>query len=345
MKIPPREQDAYLNHPQKTAGALIYGADAGQVRQRGEQLMQGWQGKNADPLARIELSPEQLKEDPARLADELAAMSLMGGRRVILIREPADSLVAVLGDALALRAPDNFLLLTVSEPLGGSSKLRQWAEKSAELACLAFYKDEGAGLAQFLRETLRGYGLKAGADVTNYLAAQLAGDRQIIVNEIEKLSLYLGDEAMSVSLREAMAVVGEHNDQSLDELARAVAGGDIVTLCRLTDRLLAEGHAGVVLVRAVMRYFDTLLRLAELREGGMAVDAAIEQLFPRIAFKIKPTMRPHAMRWSEGKLMDALAILQRLELESKRHADQARIRLAQGFMALAALPTPARKVG
>ncbi|MFO0456752.1 MAG: DNA polymerase III subunit delta [Alphaproteobacteria bacterium] len=345
MKISPRDADAYLGHPQKTGGALLYGADAGQVRQRAEQLMQGWQGKNPDPLARSELSPEQLKEDPARLADELAAMSLMGGKRIILIREPADSLVPALSEALALRAPDNFLVITVGEALGAASKLRQWAEKSNDIACIAFYKDEGAGLAQFLRETLRGYGLKAGTEVTNYLATQLAGDRQIIVNEIEKLSLYLGDDATSVTLEEVMTVVGEHNDQSLEELAKAIAAGDVATVCRLTDRLLAEGHAGVVLVRAVMRYVDTLVRVSELRSAGMTVDAAIEQLFPRIAFKIKPAMRPHAMRWSEAKLADALAMLQRLELESKRHHDQSRIRLAQGFLTLATLPSPAKKAG
>jgi DNA polymerase-3 subunit delta len=340
MKIAVKEADAYLHHPHKTGGALLYGVDSGQIRQRTEQLMQGWQGKNPDPMARIELTPEQLKEDPARLADELAAMSLMGGKRVILIREPDDSLVSMCETALALRAPDNFLLLSVSEGLGNSSKLRQWAEKSTEIGCVAFYKDEGAGLAQFLRDTLRGYGLKANSEVINYLAVQLAGDRQIIVNEIEKLSLYLGEDATEVTLDDAVATVGEQNDQSHEELARAIAGVEFAAVCRLTDRLLAEGQPGLVLIRAVMRYFDTLFKVAQLRSEGMTIDAAIMQLFPKIHFKILPAMRPHAMRWSGSKIIDALAMLQRLELESKRHHDQSRIRLTQGFMAIAALPNP-----
>jgi DNA polymerase-3 subunit delta len=345
MKITVKDSDAYLHHPHKTGGALLYGEDGGQIRQRAEQIMQGWQGKNPDPMARIEFTPEQLKEDPARLADELAAMSLMGGKRVILVREPSDNLVSMFDAALALRAPDNFLLLSVSEGLSNHSKLRQWAEKSPEIGCVAFYKDEGAGLAQFLRDTLRGYGLKANGEVMGYLATQLAGDRQIIVNEIEKLSLYLGEDATEVTLEDAMVAVGEQNDQSHEELARAVAGVDFAAICRLTDRLLAEGQPGLVLVRAVMRYFDTLFKIAQLRSEGMTIDGAIIQLFPKIHFKILPAMRPHAARWSGSKIIDALAMLQRLELESKRHSDQARIRLAHGFMAIANLPTPARKAG
>jgi DNA polymerase III delta subunit len=94
-----------------------------------------------------------------------------------------------------------------------------------------------------------------------------------------------------------------------------------------------------------MRYFDTLFKIAQLRSEGMTIDAAIIQLFPKIHFKILPAMRPHAARWSGSKIIDALAMLQRLELESKRHSDQARIRLAHGFMAIANLPTPARKAG
>jgi len=343
MKISPREIEAYLKHPQKSSAALIYGTDAGQVRQRTQQLTQGWQGKDEDPLSRIELTVEQLKDDPARLADELASMSLMGGRRVVIIRETADSILSVIQEALGLRSNDNFLILQVTDGLGRDSKLRAWAEKMPDIAAIAIYKDEGNQLEAFLRDTLRGFGLRASSDVIHYLATQLGGDRQIMLNELEKLSLYVGDETEQVSLQDAMAVIGENNDKSLEDLSKAIAGGDTVALCRLTDRLLAEGHMGVVLVRAVMRYFDSLERLAAHRRNGMTIEGAIEQMYGKIAFKIIPAMKPHAMRWGSNKIADALAVLQRLELESKRHSDQSRLRLAHGFMEIASFASTGKK--
>lgn len=343
MKISPKELESYLKHPQKTSAALIYGSDAGQVRQRTRALIEGWQGKDADPLSRIEFAPEHLKYDPARLADELASMSLMGGKRVVVIREASDGILQIVQDALELRLSDNFLILQVTDGLGRDSKLRAWAEKMPDIACIAIYKDEGTQLDGFIRDTLRGFGLRASLDVITYLSVQLSGDRQIIVNELEKLSLYVGDEAEQFSLEDAMAVIGENNDKSLEDLAKAIAAGDIVSLCRLTDRLLAEGHAGVMLVRAIMRYFDSLEKIAALRRDGLSVEMAIEKLYGKIAFKIIPAMKPHALRWGSHKIADALAVLQRLELDSKRHSEQSRMRLAHGFMEIASFASTGKK--
>jgi DNA polymerase-3 subunit delta len=110
----------------------------------------------------------------------------------------------------------------------------------------------------------------------------------------------------------------------------------------MSDKLLAEGQAGVVLVRAMLRYFMRLQQLAELRQGGMSLDGAIEALQPRVFFKQKPILKQHGARWSSHKIADAIALLQIMELDSKRYAEQARIRLADGWLKIAALSGPIR---
>ncbi len=338
MKLSARDADGVLRAPLKVGAVMVHGADAGQVRQRAAQFAEHWLGTGADSMARCELSADQVKEDPALLADELAAMSLMAPRRVILVREVSDALLAPIEAALAGRASQNFLVLYSTEPLPATSKLRVWGERSADVASIALYKDEGAGLEQFITETLRGYGLRAPTDVLRYLAGQLSGDRQIIVNELEKLSLYLGDEAETVTMEEAVAAVGENNDQSFDALGAAVAGGDMVALCRLSDRLLLEGNPGLLLVRSLMRYFNRLEAVALRRSEGMSLDAAIDGLRPPVFFKAKPALKAHAQKWTAEACATALARLQMLELDSKRHSDASLTRMAQGFMDIARLP-------
>lgn len=342
MKIAPRDFDALLRAPLKVGAALLYGVDAGQVRQRATQFAAAWLGPDPDSMAQLELTGDKLKEDPALLADELAAMSLMAPRRVITVREVEDAHLASIQEALAGRSTDNFLVLYTTESLPGTSKLRVWGERSADVAVVALYKDEGAGLEQFIRDTLRGYGLRAGPDVVKYLASQLSGDRQIILNELEKLSLYVGDEAEEIGLADAAAAVGENNDQSFDELNTAVAGGDIVTLCRLSDRLLLEGNPGLLMVRSLMRYFARLETIALKRADGQSIDAIIEGLRPPVFFKAKPSLKAHATKWDVAKCAAALARLQMLELDSKRHSDESLTRMAQGFMEIATLAAPKR---
>jgi DNA polymerase-3 subunit delta len=338
MKIAVRDFDALVRSPHRYGAALVYGTDAGQVRQRVTALADAWLGNNADPMAKLEFSGEQLKEDAAVLADELAAMSLMAPRRVIMVREADDPHLEAIVNALPLRAPENFLVLYVTESLPATSKLRMWAERSAEVAAVACYKDEGAGLEQFVRDTLRGYGLRAGNEVTRFLSTQLSGDRQIILNELEKLSLYVGDEAEEVSLEDALAAVGENNDQSFDELCHAVASGDMVRTCKLSDKLLMEGHPGLLIARSMMRYFSRLEVIAIKRSEGMSIDAIIEGLRPPVFFKAKPVLKAQASRWNPEHCATALARLQMLELDSKRYSDESRAIMAQGLMEIAALP-------
>ena len=343
MKLSTREIDGYIRSPHRTGAALIYGTDAGQVRQRATVLAESWLGKNADPMARIEFSAEQLKEDPAILSDELAAMSLMAPRRVILVREAEDTNLAAIEEAVSHRAPENFLILYVTESLAGGSKLRLWAEKSSDVAAIACYKDEGSGLEQFIRDSLRGYGLRASSEVTRLLAHQLSGDRQIILNELEKLSLYVGDEAEEVSLEDVLATVGENNDRSFDELNHAVAMGDRVALCRLSDRLLMEGNPGLLITRSLARHFSKLEAIALKCAEGMSIDMAIEGMRPPVFFKAKPQLKAHAGRWSAEACATALAQLQLLELDSKRYSDESLTRVAHGLMVIAGLADTGRR--
>lgn len=336
MKLQARDIEPFLRNPGKAAGALVYGSDGGQVRQRVAVLAESWLGPNADSMARMEFSAEQIADDPALLADELAAMSLMAPKRAILLRDVDDKHIPAIEEALARRAAENFLILYCSESLS-QGKLRGWAERSPSIGSVPCYKDEGMNLEAVIRDALRGYGLRATTDVMRYLASQLGGDRQIVLNELEKLSLYVDDEAEAITLEDAMAAVGENNDRTMDDLCQAVAMGQTVAICRLSDRLLSEGQAGVVLVRAMMRYLARLEQLAALRDQGMSVDAAIEALRPPVFFKAKPALKAAASRWNSRQLADAQAMLQLLELDSKRYSDQSMTRLGHGFMEIAAL--------
>lgn len=343
MKLSPRDIDGFIRSPHQAAAALIYGTDAGQVRQRASALAESWLGKNPDPMARVEFTSDQLKDDPACLSDELAAMSLMAPKRVIMVREAEDASLEAITEAVSHRAPENFLILYVTESLAATSKLRVWAERSAAVGAIACYKDEGSNLEQFIRDSLRGYGLRASNEVIRLLSHQLSGDRQIILNELEKLSLYMGDEAEEITLEDVQATVGENNDKSFDELNYAVASGDMVGLCRLSDRLLLEGNPGLLMVRSLMRYLQRLETLAMKRAEGMSLDAAIEGLRPPVFFKAKPLLKAHAQRWTPSACATALAQLQLLELDSKRYSDESLTRMAHGLMQVARLADAGRK--
>src|ERR1700754_2343417 len=111
MIIKSHEADRYTAKPPKDlAIALVYGPDAGLVQERAEKLLKSVVPDLTDPFNVADLSESVLLSDPARLADEAAAISMMGGRRVVRVRGAGNNLTDLfeqflddpLGDALVV---------------------------------------------------------------------------------------------------------------------------------------------------------------------------------------------------------------------------------------------------
>src|SRR6185369_13515810 len=91
---------------------------------------------------------------------ELAAQSLMGGRRLVRLRMTAEKPAAdkLAAEALERHAkgelnPDAFFLIEAGN-LGRDSALRKAAEKQNAAAAIPCYEDEPGDVARLVRETL-----------------------------------------------------------------------------------------------------------------------------------------------------------------------------------------------
>ncbi len=338
MKPATRDIAGFIVHPARARGMLLYGPDSGLVRQRVTQITQTLLKNPDDPFGRIELTAEQIEADPARVHDELSAYSFTGEARLLILRDVSDSLTKLIEPALEALSPTTYLLMFAGD-LAGKSSLRALVEKHPELVAIPCYRDEGAALDTLIRETFIGYGLKASSDVVRSLANSLGGDRMIILNEIEKISLYLGDDAETIDLDTLTKLVGDNRDSGQEDLNQAVASGDVTSLSRVLDRLLLEGTNGVVIVRGLTYYFQRLQQIhLEQKQKGGSIEQVIESFRPPIFFKIKPMLIAHAKRWNLSYLARALERLLTLEIEMKRYHDQQAPRLGQALIGLARLP-------
>ena len=87
MKVAPRDVARFLAAPpDKLRACLIYGADAGQVRELATGLAKSVAPDLDDPFRVVSIDAQTLAADPARLADEAAAIAFGGGRRVIRLQ-------------------------------------------------------------------------------------------------------------------------------------------------------------------------------------------------------------------------------------------------------------------
>lgn len=333
MKIETRQAERFLRELTLPGGPvraiLLHGEDEGLIRERAAAIARRILGSLDDPFRYVELA----REEASRIPEEMTALSLTGGRRVVRLREAGDSAAGAVAAALA--GPGEALLILEGAGLTGRSKLVTQLTKAADAAVLACYAEEGRALEETIGAILGAHRVAAAPDALAFLAAQLGADRAVTRAELEKLALYAG-EAGRVTLADAEAVVGEASGLSLDDAIHAAAEGDAETADRALARAMAEGANPVQVVRAALPLFQRLARAAlGMREAGQNAAEAVRAIRPPVFFKRERQLVRALERWSPAALEAACTALWETEREIKRTGAPAETLARQRLLGLA----------
>src|SRR5271170_6809270 len=96
-----RDIDVFLARPDSGRPIiLLYGPDAGLVRERADALLASAVDDPDDPFSLVRLDGDELAAEPSRLVDEAMTVPLFGGRRAIRVRAGSRSFAGGV-DALA----------------------------------------------------------------------------------------------------------------------------------------------------------------------------------------------------------------------------------------------------
>jgi DNA polymerase III subunit delta len=316
MRLPPARIGAFLQRPDpEIRVVLLYGPDAGLVRERSDTLARTVCPDLQDPFRVADLSGPALAADPARLADEAAQMSLIGGRRVVRVRDAGDRLAGLFAGFFEFAPGDGFVVVEAGD-LPGSSSLRRVFDASPRAAAIGCYPDTPRDLAAVIRDTLKTHRITASGDATQYLVEHLGSDRLLTRAELEKLALYAG-EGGHVELDDVRLSVGDSAGLVLDDAIMAAAEGDAVRVDRVLDRVLQEGDSPVAVVRAMLRHLQRLHAYAARLTAGATVAELIRTARPPIFYKQQDNFRRQLALWNEAALRAQLGVIAQAELHMK----------------------------
>ena len=324
MIISARDADRFAVSPPKALRAvLVFGPDSGLVRERAEKLMKTVVADLNDPFNVADLNEAQLEADPARLADEAAAISMMGGRRVVRVREAGNDLAELFGTFLD-DPPGDALLVVEAGDLSKGAALRKLFEDDDAAAAIACYADTARSLEDLVRDALRACGLSIAPEALADAVSRLGSDRGVSRRELEKLALYCHGKK-SVSLEDVRAVMGDEAEARSEEASDAAGSGDFARLDLALERLWSAETSSVAVVRTAMGHFQRLLLVKENLARGENLDSAMKQLRPPVHFLRADSFKMQARAWSGEKLGDALDMLLEAETLAKTTAvpDQA----------------------
>jgi len=341
MIVKSHEADRYVASPPKgLMAALVYGPDAGLVQERAEKLLKSVVPDLTDAFNVADLSEATLLADPARLADEAAAISMMGGRRVVRVRGGGNDLAELFESFMDDPVLGSFggaaLVVIEAGDLAKASGLRKIFDGHKSAAAIQCYPDSARDLGDVVRDALRAEGLSIAPDALEDAVARLGSDRGVTRREIEKLLLYMHGKKQ-VALDDVRAVMGDEAEARSESACDAAGSGDMAKLDRELERLWVSDTQPAQVIRSAMGHFQKLVHARESTARGEAIDTVMKRLRPPVHFSRANAFKAQAQRWNTDRLGEALDMLLEAEVLTRTTAVPAEAVTGRVLMNIAAM--------
>lgn len=310
---------------------LIYGPDAGLVSERAGALARAHVDDPTDAFQLVRMDGDSLASDPMKLTDEANTIGLFGGRRAIRVSPTSKPLLAAVEPLLATPSQDALVIVEAGD-LQRSNPLRTACERAKTALAVPCYGDAARDLGSIIDEMVRAAGKSIDRASRDHLAGLLGGDRQTSRREIEKLLLYVGEDA-AIGEAHIDAIVGDTAQREQAMLVDAVFAGRLLAIDLAQAKLSSEGLDPGVMLGSVLRQALALLKARQAVDAGRGVRDVVATMrlpYPRIA-----TTEAALNAWSTPKLTEAVTLLGNAILAARREAETGRAGATRALWTLA----------
>ena len=329
-----KEIDAFLARPDSGRPIiLLYGPDAGLVRERAEALLASAVDDPNDPFSLVKLDGDELSAEPSRLVDEAMTIPLFGGRRAIRVRAGSRSFASGV-EALADSPLKDCRVVIEAGELRPESPLRKACERAKTAVAIGCYPDGERDLARLIDEELRVSSLRIAPDARAALASLLGGDRQASRNELKKLALYSHGKG-EVTLDDVMAVVSDASELKIDPIVDgAFAGKPDVVETEFAKAVVAGTYPGMI-ISAAQRQAAWLHKSALALAEGTSVSTLLEGGFPRLHFSRRPNVETALRNFSPARLASIIDQLAIAALDMRKQTSLAAVIAQRALLSIA----------
>src|SRR5579862_4345864 len=330
-----KEIDAFLARPDPGRPIiLLYGPDAGLVRERADALLASAVDDPNDPFSLVKLDGDELSAEPSRLVDEALTIPLFGGRRAIRVRAGSRSFASGV-DALAETPLKDCRIVIEAGELRPESPLRKACERAKTAVVIACYPDTERDLAKLIDDELKLSNLRIASDARAVLMGLLGGDRQASRNELRKLALYAHGQG-EVTLDDVMAVVADASELKIDPIVDgAFAGNAPAVEIEFAKAMVAGTYPGVI-ISAAQRQAAWLHKSAVAISEGTPTSAVLDGGFPRLHFSRKGSVQTALHNFDVARLTLVIDQLAVAGLEMRKQATLAAVIAQRALLSIAA---------
>jgi DNA polymerase-3 subunit delta len=272
----------------------------------------------SDQFLVANLSKERLEEDKHILADEFFSLPMFGGRKLIVIKDAganeAEALKMLFEGSDSAKKSENFILVA-SGDLDKTSSLRKFAEANSSFAAIACYEDDEFAIKRFIESELTKRQIKSSPQVVELLLEKFGQNRQIILSELQKILVFLGEQK-NLNIDLVNKISASEGEISIDKFVMNFAAQKFDLALLQSEKLFRDGFEPIALIRFLSNYLQKLYAAkveVELKISDFENAVKSQRLF----FKIETEFRKHLKNLSLDFLIKNLQNLANLEVKIK----------------------------
>ena len=186
--------------------------------------------------------------------------SFFDNDKIIIINRCTDKIIKIV-EQLIDRNINDIIFILNSDVLEKKSKLRNFFEKSKKkLVSIAFYPDNFDTLLRIARQALRERKILLSNECISVLVGKCASDRRNLLNEIEKIELYLKDKK-KINNEEVFKIINLSENHSVNELINSCLVKNQKKLFNILNDNIFSNEDCIVIIRTLLKKTKDLLNL------------------------------------------------------------------------------------
>jgi len=290
MKITGARQNRFLSAPpDDIIGVLLFGPDRGRVKSRGAALSKILVPDVDPTFGAALITADDLSADPAKLADEMSAMSLLGGGRIVRLRLDHERQASAISKLIKSFDTDpsraEAKLIIEAGDMTTRSAIRKAVEASKHFAAIGCYAANANDLRGQVKDGLAAHKITITPEALENWLPLLEGDHALASGEIEKMALYKGygkTEGAIVTLKDIQAVAAGGQSASIDMIVTEALSGQLDAMDASYRRAVAGKVSPIGILFGLQRQILRLTEASIAMQSGLPKGQAMKSLRPPV---------------------------------------------------------------
>ena len=250
--------------------------------------------------------------------NEILSKSFFEKDKLIIIKDVSDKLKNEI-EILKEKELEGTKIILISSILDKKSKLRNFFEKETDLVSVAFYSDNIQSLSNITKTFFLKKKIFISQESINLLINRANGDRNSLMNEINKIEIYLGNKK-KISIEEINSLTNLSENYSINELVDNCLAKNKTRTTNILNENNFSLEETIIIIRTFLIKSKRLLKLFQNFQTNKNLDKTILSYKPPIFWKDKDLVRQQMKSWNLKNTYKLINEINNTEMEIKKNS-------------------------